>query len=185
MFNKLLQKTNKSVFPFEWIDFERLRNSQSFRLEIYLNEDVEDYQIGLEELFVTLFSQHKKSLNIYYDNWGDFAYEDLDPDDLASFANEGTPFVPFGYTEVLEDSKIEKTYVGSCECLDWDSFIKLEIKYVVKWRAMYGHYFFSPDCEFFFYFHHTGSIGFYYKEENSQVREILSKAKAQYRLSYK
>ena len=51
---------------------------------------------------------------------------------------------------------------------------------IVFHEAPYSHIFYNEIENFFFYFHHTGSIGLYYEEESETMLNILNLAEMEY-----
>jgi hypothetical protein len=54
------------------------------------------------------------------------------------------------------------------------------LKCIVSHQAPYSPIFYDEVNDFFFYFHHSGSIGLYYKIENETIKNILENASDEY-----
>ncbi|HBF19170.1 MAG TPA: hypothetical protein DDW81_03675, partial [Cryomorphaceae bacterium] len=62
-------------------------------------------------------------------------------------------------------------------CENWDKFLYIALHCIMSHNAPYSMMFYEPKNEFVFYFHHSGSLGIYYKELNNGVKSIINKAK--------
>ncbi len=177
---KILQKLTTSNFPFKWVDITFLPNSAGIRKEIYVinNEDTVD---ELVLLFYSLFGNIKNEILIYDSYWWDFC---LDTWNISTneydYEIEGKSIETGNYLQMLKDSDIEIGFSGSCECNDWDKFLTIILRCIINHTAPYSPKFYHNQYDFFFYFHHTGSIGLYYSSENEAVKKILEKAGKEY-----
>ena len=84
------------------------------------------------------------------------------------------------YLNMLSESGIEKGYMGVCKCIHWREFLQAIIPCITSHKALYSPIFYSEKENFFFYFHHSGSIGLYYKKQTVTIMEVLTKAKQKY-----
>lgn len=171
---------NTNNVPFEWADFSSYRNSNAFRKEIYLKNQ-ENKLESLVLMFYTLFKNQKGELKIYNKSWWDFCIDTWDVHtDEYNYEPEGKSDESKDYLQLLKDSHIALEYSGFCKCENWDKFLHVTLQCILNYKAPYSHLFCDFENNFFFYFHHTGSIGIYYKEKNEVVEEILSKANQEY-----
>jgi hypothetical protein len=114
----------------------------------------------LISLFYTLFGNLKNNLLIYNKSWWDFCLDTWDPNtdgyncDLKDKSEESRE-----YLEMLKESGIEIGYTGCCKCEYWDKYLPIILKCITSHIAPYSPRFCDVENEFFFYFHHTGSIG--------------------------
>ncbi|MET4013469.1 hypothetical protein ABIB62_003317 [Mucilaginibacter sp. UYP25] len=83
------------------------------------------------------------------------------------------------YLSMLNDSKVPIGYSGVCKMLNCKIILAKILPCITDHIAPYSPIFFSSKYQLFFYFHHTGSIGLYYREEE-QVFQILERAKLRY-----
>ena len=176
---KILKKVNIVDFPFQWADTENYRNSDANRKGIYLPDDDNSVE-ELILLFYTLFGNLKHNLLIYDKSWWNFCLDTWDPNtdgynyDLKNKSEESRD-----YLEMLKEAGIEGGYTGCCKCENWDKYLPIILKCITSHIAPYSSRFCDVENEFFFYFHHTGSIGIYYKE-NKVTDEILRIADKEY-----
>ena len=177
---RVLEEIQQSDLPLKWADLKKYRNSDSFRKEIYLTDD-SDIVEGLIILFQTLFGKPKKDLLVYDKSWWNFCLDtwnihtdqyDYDPDTKSKETQE--------YLKMLKASYIELGYSGCCKCNDWNTYLVIILKCIVSHQAPYSPIFFDEVNDFFFYFHHSGSIGLYYKIENETIKNILENASKEY-----
>jgi len=169
------------AFPFDWVNLDYLPDSNASRFEVYLPDDTEDDLKGLKELFDTLFGSIKDSILIYDSHWGDFCLDSWDiHEDRYDYTPEGKSTQTAVYLQMLIDSDVAMGYSGSCSCHDWPFFLKTILDCVLTHIALYSPVLYSEAHGLLFYFHHTGSIGFYFKNNNEAVKQILSTAKEKY-----
>ena len=186
---KSIEKIEVPDFPFPWANVKAYRASDAYRKEIYLTEEG-DYLEGLMFLFYNLFGKYKEEIFVYSDHWWEFCLDTakFDNDDPAlrvkpvtyDFSPEGKSEETQQYLALLKDADIEIGYEGSCKCLNWDVFLPVILKCVVNHIAPYSPIFYHKSNQFFFYFHHTGSIGIYYREYNEAILGILEAATKEY-----
>jgi hypothetical protein len=114
-------------------------------------------------------------------SWGDFCLDTWDQKkDEYNYALEGKSPETKDYLNMLKESFIEHDYVGACTCNDWNRFLLIELACIVTNQAPYSHIFYDERKNFFFYFHHTGSIGLYYEVETEAIKGIISAANQDY-----
>lgn len=177
---KTLDKITNQDFPLTWANLNSLTDSKGFKVEIYLNNN-DNLVEELILMFYTLFQTTKDNVKIYDPSWWDYCLDTWDPNkDQYNYELEGKSDETKKYLIMLKESSIELGYSGICRCNNWDKFLRVSLNCIVTHRAPYSHIFYHVEKDFFFYFHHTGSIGFYYKERNEAVEKILSFSKEQY-----
>lgn len=169
-----LNKIKDQKFPLTWANLNSYTESKGSKVEIYLINN-ENLIQSLILMFNTLFANLKSAINIYNPSWGDFCLDTWNvKDDKYDYEFDGKSLETKDYLMMLKESKIENEYSGICICNDWDKFLKITLACIVTHVAPYSPVFYEKENSFFFYFHHTGSIGFYYKEQNVVVEKILS-----------
>ncbi len=172
----VLKKYNKPEFPLNWVDLEYFPNSLGGRKEIYLKDKSNKIE-DLILLFYLLFGKLKDELLIYDNSWWDFPLETWNCfKNEYDYKIENKSKYTSDYLRMLEDSKIEVGYSGNCKCEHWDTYLLTVLRCVVNHEAPYSPILYHEKCNFFFYFHHSGSIGFYYHEENILIEHILKRA---------
>lgn len=182
MSDKILKKDYSQEFPLQWVNLDYLPDSNGQKVEIYL-QDKEGFLGGLILLFYTLFKDLEHDIKIYNNSWWDFCLDTWDyNDDTYNYELEGKTEESKKYLEMLIKSDIEKEYSGSCMCENWDKFLQIVLGCILNHQAPYSPIFYNEKYNFFFYFHHSGSIGFYYKSENEMIFKILNIAKDEYKL---
>lgn len=183
MSSKTLIKVDEQNFPPDWININYLPDSKARRIEIYL-ANKEGLLEGLILMFHFLFRDSKSSIIIYNNSWWDFCLDTWDHiEDKYDYELEGKSKESKEYLIMLKESAIENEYQGVCYCENWDRFLSVVLACILTHQAPYSPIFYEKKNEFFFYFHHTGSIGFYYKSENEVVSKILRIAEEEYELS--
>ena len=185
---KAIEKINDKDFPFSWANVKAYRASDAHRKEIYLTENG-DLIEGLMFLFYALFGKYKDEIFVYSDHWWEFSLDtatfETDPAvDMKpvsyDYSPEGKSEETKAYLALLRDADIEIGYEGSCRCLNWDTFLPTVLRCVVNHTAPYSPVFYNKENQFFFYFHHSGSIGMYYREHNDMIDSILDAAMKEY-----
>jgi hypothetical protein len=170
-----------SGLPFEWVNLESYRDSKSFRKEIYLLNDDGDVAASLIMLFYELFGKIKKDLLVYDNSWGDFCLDTWNVHTSQyNYEPEGKSSVSKAYLVMLQESKIEPSYSGSCSCENWDAYLPVILDCILSHQAPYSPIFYNNKNQFFFYFHHSGGIGLYYKENSPFMTELLANARHTY-----
>ena len=173
---RILKQIDNSDFPFDWVNLDYYPDSDAQRKEIYLIKNYDKVE-ELIILFYYLFGESKEDIYIYYKSWWDFCLDTWDPkNDEYHYDLYGKSKETIDYLCMLKDSDVKLGYSGSCGCLDWDLYLKIILECIIKHIAPFSPIFHNKKHNFFFYFHHTGSIGFYYHEENSAIDRILEKA---------
>lgn len=173
----MLESLNMPNFPLKWAKTEYLRENTSPRREIYL-KDRRDTENDLISLFYTLFGNYKDQLLVYDKLWWHFCISVWNIHaDTNNFEPEDKSDQCGAYLNMLKESGIDREYTGCCKCNSWDVFLPVVLKCILSHEAPYSPLFVDPSNGFFFYFHHTGSIGIYYdSNDNIAVQKILAKA---------
>ena len=181
MMKTIIKYHSDSFKEFDWLDFDYLPNSNGYRCEISFQE-IEDRVAQSIMLFNSLFKSFQPNFLIKtfgQDNeWGNFCIDtwDIENDRYDySPANKEEPTA--SYLKMLKDSNIEPTFTGFCKCIDWDSFLYIILHCIMQHKAPYSMMFYEQNEKFVFYFHHSGSIGLYYKELNEGVKKIIKSVK--------
>lgn len=170
------------IFPFEWVNLTPYPESKGYRNEIYLRTE-ENVMQELVNLTYNLFGNILDGMGVYNSLWWYFCLDTWNiHEDEYDFENNELNIERQCYLAVLRDSKIEQDYSGCCRCVEWDVFLPVILDCVITHLAPYSPLFFSEKHDFFFYFHHTGSIGFYYRERTDCIFNILSIADKHYDL---
>ena len=173
--SKILKETDKD-FPFKWANLSSYRDSDAFRKEVYL-KDQRNIIENLIFLFFSLFGKRKNKLIIYNESWWDFCLETWDiSQDKYNYDLDGKSDEAIEYLKILKESQIRLPYTRCCSCEDWDKFLPVVLKCIISHKAPYSPLFCDLESNYFFYFHETGSIGIYYKEENDVLKQILLRA---------
>jgi len=165
---------------FDWLNFDYLPESDGFKFELYFQES-EDLVSRSIFYFYLLFKDFIPDIIISTfkpeSEWGNFCLDTWDIEsDRYDYSPENKQEPTASYLTMLRDSEIESDYSGFCKCFDWDKFLYVTLHCVMQHVAPYSMMFYVPNKEVVFYFHHTGSIGLYYKELNKGVRSIIQKA---------
>jgi len=178
----ILENIHQADFPLKWADLNSYRNSDSFRKEIYLKDDGNIIE-ELIFLFYTLFGKLKENLIIYDKSWWDFCLDTWNADkDQYDYEIDTKSKETQEYLKMLKISSIELGFSGCCKCKDWDTFLPIILRCIVSHQAPYSPIFCDAVNDFFFYFHYSGSIGLYYKNENNTIKELLENASDKYTL---
>lgn len=171
---KIIDKVSGINFPFEWVNLSCYKDSKANRVEIYLKEDIDDFDTNLIHLFNSFFKRIENEILIYDKSWWNLTLDTWNIEtDEYDYALDNKSDLTQKYMRMLLNSDIEVGYSGVCKCNDWDNFLKIILPTIRTHIAPYSPIFFNIENDFFFYFHHTGSIGLYYKEENKLIRNIL------------
>ena len=179
---EIIEKLNNHDFPLKWANLHYFPESIAIKKEIYLINDkslVDDLII----MFFTVFGSFKKNLYIYNESWWDFCLDTWDNNkDEHNYEIEGKSNETKDYMQMLKGSYIENEFSGSCICNNWDKFLSIVLKCIVNHIAPYSPIFYSETKDFFFYFHHSGSIGLYYNNPNEAIDKILKIANGEYEI---
>jgi hypothetical protein len=177
----VLETLENPEFPLKWAILEGLRKNTCPRKEIYLRGN-DDEMNDLMYLFYKLFGECKDELLVYNKWWWEFCLSVWNIEKHEYNFDISTKSENCGaYLKLLNESGVPRDYFGCCKCNSWDAFLPIILKCVLSHEAPYSPIFVNATDEFFFYFHHTGSIGIYYKTaENTTVRRILETASELY-----
>ncbi|HEX7847221.1 MAG TPA: hypothetical protein VF476_15580 [Chitinophagaceae bacterium] len=178
---KIINKITHNNFPFDWVNLDLYSESKAGKKEIYLIKN-EDLVEELIILFYTLFNGGK-GIYVYNDAWGDFCLDTWNASkDTYDYDLEGKSDETREYITMLKVAGVEIEYSGSCECLNWDKFLHIVLKCIVSQLAPFSPIFYDEKNDFFFYFHHSGSIGIYYTKKNKEINRIFEIAKDEFDL---
>lgn len=181
MNSKILNKHNKD-FPLKWVNLDYFPDSQGEKLEIYVSKEKPLLQ-ELIMMFYTLFDNTKYNIEIYAISWWDFCLDTWNHlKDEYDYGLEHKSEESRRYLMMLKESDIEIGYSGTCDCNNWDKFLSIILECIMTYQAPFSPIFFDKKNDFFFYFHSSGSIGFYYNSENEIVQKILDIAEEDYEL---
>ena len=177
----IISSTSNEEFPLKWADLKYFPASKAQKCEIYLKEYTDTIG-GLITLFDNLFGTLKEEITIYNSSWWDFCLDTWDPnkdqyDYTASFDNKSKQSI--NYIRMLQESNIKIGYTGNCKCNNWNKFLEIILECIISHQAPYSPIFYSEEHNFFFYFHHSGSIGLYFKD-SELVNNILDIAQNNY-----
>lgn len=178
----ILKATNNQRFPFDWINLDYYPSSNGRRVELYiLKEDR-----VLDELIImfhTLFKDNTSNIKVYNSSWWDFCLDSWEPNtEIYNYELEGKVEESQAYLTLLVDSNIPNGYSGSCECTDWNKFLTVILNCILSHQAPFSPIFYDKTNNYFFYFHHSGSIGFYYQHKSILISNLLEKASKYYNL---
>lgn len=177
---KILEKYDIEKFKgFNWLNFDYLPDSKGSKFELYFDES-RDLTSKFILLFYSLFKPFLGEILIQTFRpegiWGNFCIDvwDFDSDKYDySFHNKSEPTSNF--LKMLSENEIEPEYSGYCRCLDWDKFLPIILNCIISHKAPYSLMFYIPNQKLVFYFHHTASFGFYYKELSEGVKYIMER----------
>ncbi|MCR9155555.1 MAG: hypothetical protein NXI09_15730 [Bacteroidetes bacterium] len=175
-----MEKTQFNAY--NWLNFESLPDSLGYKFEIdpKLDSSIEELLL----LFYSLFNKFIDELQIGQfgrnAEWGDFCIDTWElHNDKYDYSPEGKSESTSAYLKMLIENDIEPDYSGFCKSLNWDRFLPIVLDCIVSHTAPYSVMIYASNDEFVFYFHHTGSIGVYYKELNDGVMHIIGKARTE------
>ena len=177
---RILEKYSSKDFKgFDWLNFDYLPLSESYIMEVYFKES-EDLVLQSILSFHLLFRDILSDILINTfrpdSEWGTFCLDTWDiENDIYDYSPTNKQEPTASYLLMLIDNKIEPEYSGFCKCHDWNRFLYVTLHCVMKHVAPYSMMFYLRDEKIAFYFHHTGSIGIYYKELNEEVKNIIRK----------
>lgn len=179
---KIIQEIGAKQFPLQWANLADYRESIAYRKEVYL-KDNENPVYDLINLFYNLFDKYKSNILVYNESWWDFTLETWDfKRDIYDYSVKNKSKESVDYILMLKDSEMREGYSGSCKCENWNVFLRIILSCIISGKAIYSPIFYNEKENFFFYFHHTGSIGIYYEEENETIIDILNSARLKYLL---
>lgn len=165
---------------FKWLDYKNLVDSDGYKLEIHSQKD-----LNIDEfivLFYVLFSNYLDDLVIGQfgedSEWRDFCLDTWDIDkDRYDYNPSNKSEYTKNYLTMLLQNNIPVDYTGHCKCHNWNMFLSVVINCVFNNIAPYSVLIYAPSYDFVFYFHHSKSIGLYYKNLNEELIDIIEKAK--------
>lgn len=174
--------TDGNNFPFDWADLEYLPNSKANYREIYTSDNA-DVLDSLMFLFDKLFLASKDRLVIYSGGWWDFCLQSWDiQNNSHDYNRNDLKFNVKAYYSMLLESDIKIGYSGNCVCTNWEKYLQLTLKCIIEHDAPYGHLICDTVNQYFFYFHHSASIGLYFKNENAVISKLLNVAVENFRI---
>lgn len=182
---RVLQTTALRALPLQWANLDSYRDSKGSRIEVYLPE-VDDPTVrqtvdGLVSMFHTLFGGLEDNIKVYDRSWWNYCLDTWDfANDKHVYDSVDMSAETQDYLALPKKSAIDIVYAGVCRCTDWNTFLAISLACVVTHGAPYSHIYFNEQNDFFFYFHHTGSIGLYYRERNQVIDDILGVASRLY-----
>lgn len=185
MKRQILKIQKEQAFPFCWVKFnsDHSIDFQGYKMEIYLKKDFVNVS-DMKSLFYDLFGTVLDGLSIFSLSWWDFCLDTWNIQDNTfcynpQFLSNETAC----YLRILQNSKITEGYSGCCICNDWDTYLSAALDCIMKGTAPHGNFIYHSIKQFFFYFHHTGSIGFYYRNETPFTLAIKNNSKYEVLLS--
>ena len=171
---QILEVNSDIKFPFDWVDLDCYPNSKALRREVYLKTD-DDVIHNLMELFYDLFTPIKAYIFMYDELWWQFCLDVWDiHNDVYRYEYDKLSNETQAYLSLLRESKIELDYSGVCKCNDWNAVLPIILDCIIHHIAPHSPILFSKSEDMFFYFHHTGSMGLYYKDNNCYIDNILN-----------
>ncbi|MEB0262201.1 MULTISPECIES: hypothetical protein [unclassified Mucilaginibacter] len=179
-----LETVTDISFPFDWVNLTSFRESDAKRVEIYL-ADSDKPVAGLIIMFTTLFSGIEHDILVYSKSWWGFCLDTWDIHaDIYNYDLENKSIETQGYLAMLCEAEIPGNYEGVCKVKNWEMFLSTILPCITNQIAPYSPIFFSKHHNIFFYFHHTGSIGLYYRDEGNEMNKLLKIAEAKYDVIY-
>jgi len=177
---RILKETDEK-FPFEWANIDSYRDSKAYRKEIYLKKQdriIDD----LISLFYYLFGNHVSNIVVFDKSWWDYCLDTWNFEkDEYDYSLEDKSIETQDYLSLLIESQIQSNYSGCCSCSNWKKFLKITLNCLMSHKAPYSPIFCDKKNDYFFYFHESGSIGIYYKDEkNLAIEQILLKSYQSY-----
>ncbi|MDX2048321.1 MAG: hypothetical protein SFU87_16140 [Chitinophagaceae bacterium] len=180
---RILEKVKAKNIPFSWVNIDYLPDSIAKHKEIYLVDEHNKVE-GLIFLFYSLFGDLKDDIVIFHQSWWDFCLDTWNfQKDEYDYEVATKSLETQKYLSLLFESDIEVGYSGCCKCKDWNKYLLIIIECIVSHQAPYSPLFFDLKNEFFFYLHHSGSVGIYYKEENEIIKRLLEVAYKEYKVT--
>ncbi len=178
---------NEFYCQFGWLNFDNFRQGKGYGFQLYFPESKNITNQDLIAVFHALFEPFLNNLTIALlepgtseeGGWGDFCLETWNiQQDTYDYSPEGKSPETARYLEMLQASHIEPSYDGLGYCQYWDQFLSITLDCVMTHKALYSFDFYELTNQFLFYFHHTRSLGIYYKQFNDAIMHILQQAKA-------
>ena len=171
---KIIEKINDKSFS--WIDKNDFTKSDAFRSEIHISKG-DNAVYDMKMLFYNLFSTLKNNFIIDNNSWWDFCLDVWNPsEDRYSYDLKEKSIETQSYLKMLYNCDIDVGYEGLCKCNDWDFFLTIILNCIITHISPYSPLFCDVKNEFFFYFHHTSSIGLYYKHHTPKIEDIFTKS---------
>lgn len=178
----ILEKSESQLFPFDWVDLDSWRDSEARRVvfELEGGYTVEHFT----QVFLGLFEELLPQVSVFLDSWWDFC---LDTWNIKEDTYDYTLVTKAGaskdYLNILIASGIECGFGGSCDCLDWEAFLKPVVPCITDHLAPYSPLFHSNELNTFFYLHHSWGIGLYCTEKSAWVEQFIADAQRRHRLN--
>lgn len=177
---RIIQSISNNTFPFPWVNLEYLPDSDGKHLEIYLPDDV-DPIIGMLDMFHSLFKTTSNQICIYDSGWWDFCLETWDiKSNRNDYTLENKSNDTRNYLKMLYENNVPFGFKGSCSCQNWEHFLLTILPCIVHHKAPYSPLFYFNNNDIFFYFHYTGSIGFYYKDNSIFIDKLIKQMTIDY-----
>ena len=171
MRKQILKMQEGESFPFCWVQFDSdsCIDVQGHKIEIYIKKDSVSID-DMKSLFCDLFGTVVDELSIFSPSWWDFCIDTWNiQENTFCYDPQFLSKETVSYLHILQDSNIAKGYSGCCVCNDWDTYLSVALDCIMKGIAPYGNFIYNSKEQFFFYFHHTGSIGLYYENETPSI----------------
>lgn len=181
---RIIEKRNCLEFPFDWINLDFYPESEGKKIEI-ISKKTENKKENMIDMFNKIFIALDQSIYIYFSSWWDYTLDTWNiQSDNFDYSKNNKHITSKKYINLLEKSEIEIGYSGCCSCNDYVAFLKISLNPLLQKKAPYSHLFFNVENNYFFYYHHTGEIGLYYKEKNLIVGRIIDIASKEYNVIY-
>jgi hypothetical protein len=178
----VLYKSDSDIDKFSWVDYDYYPNSHGFKVELHCKKD-EGYVSSMLTLFYRLFGEESSDIVIGQPfpgvEWGQFCIDTWNFDsDSPNYDFENKSAETVRYLNFLLESRIEFNYQGLCGCNDWRAMLLVVLECIISHKAPYSLLFYNLEGEYFFYFHHSFSIGLYYKEKNQSIADLFDRISA-------
>lgn len=185
---RTLQKIESSLDKFAWVDYDYYPDSKGSKFEVYSNSTGSSRE-SLIGLFYYMFRDCLPEIVIGPPavgiEWGQFCIDTWDfKSDEPNYDLASKSFETLNYLDLLLESNIEFVYQGLCKCNNWDEFLSVVLDCIITHKAPYSFLFYNLTNDYFFYFHHTDSLGVFYKEKNVAISNIFSKIESNSQLSH-
>ena len=185
--------TPKAKTPdFSWFNYDDFSSSDAHRIELYCYLDNNEKAISqyedtinknrLIDFFKLFFLNSIDNIVIGQDTpdgiWGGFTTDvwKLNGDSFVFNSNGVLSEETNNYLNLLQESHISFDYKGFCTCSDYNIFLNIILDCVLKNIAPYSPLFYNISREIVLYFHHTYSVGIYYRN-TILIDEIKRNAK--------